>query len=591
MRPSTISELLAAADIRMKRIPSPGRNAKIVCPKCGGGRTTETSLSLAVDADGEGATWRCHRGSCGWQDGARISRGSYVPHRTVPQHQEPPPYEPENDDRPEALYNFFRHRGIGAETVNYFGLYVAERGFRIGDKWEKRPCIVFPYLFGGKLANRKFRALTDKNVMAQEKEPLPTLFNIDAVTADDVLIWVEGEPDVMALHEAGYRQVVTLKDGAPDKLRDEDDPARATDKRFASLSTHADKLTGIKKVILAGDNDAPGRNLREELARRLGRHRCWTVEWPDDCKDAGDALRLHGAEVVQQCIEAARPWPIDGIIAVTADSLEDHVNRPAPPVMTTGIESVDRVVKLPGEGRVIIVTGFPNSGKSAWTRYVMIHTMQRHNRRWLVFTPEMAPVMEFAAQAAQILIGKPARRIWERPDLEPMTREQLRSAGEWLNGRLSFLATDAEDNPPSVDWILERARDAVLRLGVTDLLIDPFNEIEQVDSQRETETSFIGRTIQRFRAFGQRHGCNVWIVAHPAKPLRNKDNEAPKAPGPYDISGSAHWNNKADLGLTIHRPEDVTHLIVWKSRFHRWGQKNTGAIMAYDVETCRYRAA
>lgn len=589
-RPETISALLADADIRVKRVPSPGQSVKVLCPRCGGGRTHEQSLSLTIDQDGSGAAWRCHRGGCGWQDGGRLSGGSYAPPRAV-SYQAPLPHAPANENRPAALYEFFSKRGIGAETVDHFGVYANDRRFQVQGEWVMRPCIVFPYLHGGKLVNRKYRALTDKNLMGQEKEPLPSLFNIDSVEGDDEVIWCEGEPDVMALHEAGFRQIVTLKDGAPDRLRAEDDPARETDKRFAALTTHAEKLARVKKIILAGDADEPGRNLREELARRLGRHRCWTVIWPEGCKDAGDVLREHGAAAVQDCIQAARPWPIEGIIEVTGAALREHLAKPPPPMLSTGIESVDRVLKLPGEGRVIIVTGFPNSGKSAWTRYVMVHTMRRHNRRWLVFTPEMAPSMEFAAQCAQALVGKPARKVWERPDLVPMTETEKDRAGEWLRGRLSLLATDAEDNPPSVDWILERARDAVLRLGVTDLLIDPFNEIEQVDSARETETAFIGRTLQRLRTFGQHHGCNVWIVAHPAKPMRGRDGEPPKPPGPYDISGSAHWANKADLGITIHRPEQTTSLLIWKARFHRWGQKNSNAFMEYDVETCRYRSA
>ena len=33
-------------------------------------------------------------------------------------------------------------------------------------------------------------------------------------------------------------------------------------------------------MILATDNDAPGEALAEELARRLGKERCWRVRWP-----------------------------------------------------------------------------------------------------------------------------------------------------------------------------------------------------------------------------------------------------------------------------------------------------------------------
>ena len=42
---------------------------------------------------------------------------------------------------------------------------------------------------------------------------------------------------------------------------------------------------------------------------------------------------------------------------------------------------------------------------------------------------------------------------------------------------------------------------------------------------------------------------HVWLVAHP-KQLQQWKGEAP---GLYDISGSAHFNNKADNGLVVHR--------------------------------------
>jgi twinkle protein len=34
------------------------------------------------------------------------------------------------------------------------------------------------------------------------------------------------------------------------------------------------------RIVIATDNDAPGDALAEELARRLGRERCWRARWP-----------------------------------------------------------------------------------------------------------------------------------------------------------------------------------------------------------------------------------------------------------------------------------------------------------------------
>ena len=52
--------------------------------------------------------------------------------------------------------------------------------------------------------------------------------------------------------------------------------------------------------------------------------------------------------------------------------------------------------------------------------------------------------------------------------------------------------------------------------------------------------------------------------------MRRDDGTVPPPKG-YDISGSASWFAKADVGLTVHRPNpsysDISEIFVWKCRF------------------------
>ncbi len=60
----------------------------------------------------------------------------------------------------------------------------------------------------------------------------------------------------------------------------------------------------------------------------------------------------------------------------------------------------------------------------------------------------------------------------------------------------------------------------------------------------------------------------VIVVAHPTK-LKKEDGKMP-IPSLYDISDSAHWSNKADVGIIIHRKDEVETLIrIAKSRYHQ----------------------
>ena len=579
-----LSGLLADACIRPKRL-TPGHTEKIVCPKCEGGKTREISLAVTIDDDGQGAVWKCWRGSCGWQSGARVHSDENVVNRKQPVKSRPIQRPPEHDEqaKPPAMYAFFQGRGIDADTVDAFGCYLARR--RFPDPVGEQSALVFPYRFQGELVNRKYRP-PQKTPQLQERDALPTLFNIDAVTTPDWVWWVEGEPDVMAMHQAGYPQTVSLKDGAPAELRDENDPRRGDDKRFAALATHAELLEKVQRFYLAGDMDAPGSVLREELARRLGRHRCWLVTWPEGCKDAGDVLRLHGEAGIRAAVDAAEPYPIEGVQYVKSGTLERLFHLPPAQVMTTGVGAVDEIMKLPGEGRLIVVTGIPNHGKSSFVTFVIVQTAARHDRRWAVFSPENQPWEDYAAHCAQILIGKPFRSN----SLPQMTAEDRADAERWMRDRIIFLVSDSEDESPSLDWILERAKASILRDGITDLLIDPWNEVEHLRGDL-AETEYVGRSLQRLKGFSYRHGCNVWIVAHPTKLAPAKPGAKLAPPSLYDISGSANWANKADLALTVHTPETVTEIHLRKARFARWGRRNAMAALEFDPIIGRYRSA
>jgi twinkle protein len=575
----TLPDLLASAGIKLRHW-NPGHTEQVVCVKCGGGKTRERSLSVSIDQDGWGAVWTCHRGSCGWTDGGRLHRDTIAPPGRVQRPTKPNPVPPSQQSHPDWMYRFFADRNIGARTVDAFGIYAAKHWFN--PEWPDHDAIVFPYRHQDELVNRKYRPFPEKQPQAQDKNALQTLFNVDRLgEAPQEVLFVEGEPDVLALYECGLHNAVSLKDGAPAIGNAEHE------KRYEALRTHGEMLAKVKRFVLAGDMDLPGLALREELARRLGRHRCWLVTWPGGHKDACDVLRSMGPQAVLDAIGHAEPYPIDGIQRIGPGTLTARRNLPRPEVMTTGTIASDAVLAFPTEGRLIAISGYPGGGKTAWLRFVMIHTARSHERRWAVFSPEMQPWEDYAVECAEVLIGRP---FWPGRGHDGMNDEEIQTAERWLANRVSMLVCDAEDQAPTLDWILERARAVVLRDGVTDLLIDPWNEVDHDRSDRITETDYIGRALQRLKAFGLRHGCNVWIVVHPSKPFGIKPGERKPPPGPYDCAASAHWANKPDLGVTVHSDELGTAQIhVWKTRFRRFGMRGQMATVEYNDVTGRYR--
>ena len=67
-----------------------------------------------------------------------------------------------------------------------------------------------------------------------------------------------------------------------------------------------------------------------------------------------------------------------------------------------------------------------------------------------------------------------------------------------------------------------------------------------------TETEYVSQMLTKIKRFAQHNDVHVWFVAHPRQ-LQGWRGEPPNL---YDISGSAHFINKADNGIVIHRNRD-----------------------------------
>jgi twinkle protein len=102
-----------------------------------------------------------------------------------------------------------------------------------------------------------------------------------------------------------------------------------------------------------------------------------------------------------------------------------------------------------------------------------------------------------------------------------------------------------------------------------------------------TETEYVSQILGRVKRFAQSHNVHIWFVAHPAKMAR-ENGKIPK-PTLYDISGSAHWANKADIGFIVHRDFDTnqTEVHVQKVRHKRIGRPGK-VTLEYDRITGRY---
>ena len=538
------------------------------CPQCSPARRKKHLRCLSVNVD-EG-TWLCHH--CGWSGSLRQGAADARElHWRKPIYRRPV-VVPESD-LPATTFEWFLSRGIGRDVVSRNR--IQRRKVYMPQLEDETVCVAFPYYRNGELINCKYRD-KDKN-FRMEAGAERVLYGYDDM--EDQTIIVEGEMDKLSVETAGFRHCVSVPDGAPSPT------AQNYGSKFSFLDD--DRVGAIREWIIAVDNDDPGVRLEQELCRRFGIEKCRRVVWPEGCKDANDVLVKHGPAQLKACIESAQPFPLVGVIEpqeVFRELDELYLNGVSRG-LSTGWKTLDEFYTVrPGE--LTVVTGIPNSGKSNWVDGLTVELSKRYDWKHAVFSPENQPLVNHLSR----IIEHFARVPFRDGPTQRMTRDDVHICREWAQEHYRFVLPE-DESEWTMDFVLERAAQLVKRMGIQGLVIDPWNEMQHARPERMTETEYVSVALRKLRQFARRHRVHVWLVAHPAKLYRNKDGQYP-VPSLYDISGSAHFRNKADNGIVIWRDladssKPGVEIHVQKIRFREVGK--IGAVeLKYDPATGAY---
>jgi twinkle protein len=524
---------------------------RVICPTCTPTRKHKNDKDLSVNMDK--GQWICHH--CGWTGGLSAKQEPVAKVYSRPAFI--------YSELPDGILKWFEGRGIHQKVLADNQITSTNGAIR------------FPYFKNGECVNVKTRTLDKK--FWQETNPEPCLYRFDSLHSEDPLIICEGEIDALSFREIGFYNSTSVPNGAPAP------EAKNYAKEFAYLESAMPILEKCQKVILAVDNDLPGKILEQELARRIGVEKCWRAFYPEGCKDANDVLVQHGPHALRGCIENAAPYPVEGIycaqdVADLVLHLHEFGDRSG---LSTGWKILDEFYTIK-PGQMSIITGIPGAGKSNWLDALMVNMAVHENWPFAVFSPENWPI----ERHVQSLIEKLGKRPFGGRS-NCMGREEVIEMIRAINDRFFFLMPP--EDQMTVDAILDKARIAIFRHGVKGIVIDPWNELEHSFGSL-TETQYISAMLGKIRRFARRNGVHIWIVAHPQKLIKDRDTGKYKPPTMYEISGGANWRNKADVGICVHRPDmsnDITEIYVQKIRFREVGK--LGAVQfRYARETGNY---
>lgn len=480
-------------------------------------------------------------------------------------------------------------RRISHETASKLGVLSGTAAGGLVNPDPNGNVLAFPYFDRGQIVAEKYRGPAKK--FWQREGGKKTFYNVDVLDDPALhdgqypLIICEGEMDCLAILSTGIPFAVSVPDGAPSVPADKDPEDVADDEcnaeatgKFAYLWNNRERLKKIRRFVIAADSDGPGRRLAAVLVKHLGAARCSRLEYPAGCKDANDVLIHGGPSSLSTCIVNAKPYPVRGIYELT------DFNEEETKLYSIGIDGWGTKLKL-FEGAFVVVTGPTNHGKTSWAMEVAANMARDHNWRVAVFSPEQRPT-----EIRNLVRTLYCSGTW--------TRELVDRADSWIRKHFKLILGDPlgagdRDEDITLQWLLDRAESAVLRHDIHMLIIDPWNELEHARDRNESVTDYTGRAIRQIKRFARQYNVLVMLCVHPTKDFtKGTTNGKPRHVTLYDCEGSAHWANKADIGIVVERDEEIQNgakVTVAKLRYKKYGTCGSYA-MQFDTKTQRYRA-
>jgi len=525
-----------------------------VCPLCSHDRKPENKKAKCASYDWERGLGTCHNCDTSFQLHTYQRKGASEKVYARPTH------EVATTIPDTKVVDWFATRGISKQTLQ--DLWVTEGPEFMPQTGKSENTIQFNYFMGDQLINVKYRDGRKNFKLYKGAEKI--FYNINSIVGYDSCIIVEGEMDVLAMHEAGIKNVISVPNGAT-----------LNSNNLDYLDNCIDYFEDKEKVILAVDADEPGQALKQEFIRRLGAEVCHLVDF-EDCKDANDYLVKYGKDRLKSVIEGAKPVPLEGVSTLKdiEDELKDFVQNGFKPGFQIGIENFDKIFST-YTSQFITVTGIPSSGKSDFVDQMCVGYNKNYGWKTAFASPENQPTFLHA--------HKLMRKVWQdMPSAEDIDGDKWNQVADHVNDNFFFIDMDKY----SLEAVLRKGAELVKRKGIKCLVIDPFNKVRDVNANSDDVNRYTLEYLQKIEVFAKKYDVLVIVVAHPTKMYKDKDGKI-EEPTMYNIKGGGEWYDASYHGLLVHRDYEAKTVKakVLKVKFQNLGENGAEAHFKWEYRS------
>jgi len=515
------------------------------CPLCSHDRQPKNQKAQCASYDWERGLGTCHNCNTTFQLHTYQRKGASEKVYVRPEITKYLPVE-------NKAVEWFKSRGISQRTLD--DLKVGQGPEWMPQTGKTENTIQFNYIMGDQLINIKYRDGRKNFKLYKGAEKV--FYNINSIVGYDECIITEGEMDVLALHEAGIKNAISVPNGATLNTNNLD-----------YLDNCIDYFEDKEKIILAVDSDDAGQALQQELVRRLGAEVCYLADF-EECKDANEYLIKYGKQKLAERITRARPVPLENVTTFRdiESEVTDFVTNGFKPGYQVGLPNFDEIFST-YTGQFITVTGIPSSGKSDFVDQMVVGYNANYGWKTAFASPENAPTYLHA--------HKLMRKTWgDMPTRSDIGTDKWKQVAEHVNDNYFFIDMERY----TLESVLRKGAELVKRKGIKCLVIDPFNKVRDVDCKTEDVNRYTMEYLTKIEMFAKKYDVLVFIVAHPTKMYKDKDGKI-EEPTMYNIKGGGEWYDASYHGILVHRnyEEKTVKAKILKVKFQNLGENGAEA--------------
>ena len=524
--------------------------AQGICPLCSPDRQPKNQKANCASYDWERGLGTCHNCDTSFQLHTYQRKGASEKVYKRPIHE---PTEVVGS----KVEEWFKARGISKQTLT--DLKVSEGSEWMPQTSKDENTIQFNYYMGDQLINIKYRDGRKNFKLYKGAEKV--FYNINSVVGHDWCVIVEGEMDVLALHEAGIPNAISVPNGAT-----------LNSNNLDYLDNCIDYLDGKSKIVLAVDADEPGQALKQEFIRRLGAEVCFLVDF-NGSKDANEYLLEYGKEALKSVINRSTQVPLEGVSTLkdVEGELVDFVKNGFKAGFQVGLDNFDKIFST-YTGQFITVTGIPSSGKSDFVDQMCVGYNQKYGWKTAFASPENQPTYLHA--------HKLMRKVWmDMPTPGDIGGTQWNKVADHVNDNFYFI--DMEKY--SLEAVLRKGAELVKRKGIKCLVIDPFNKVRDRNASSDDVNRYTLEYLEKIETFAKKYDVLAIVVAHPTKMYKGQDGKI-EEPTMYNIKGGGEWYDASYHGLLVHRDYEAKTVKckVLKVKFQNLGENGAEAHFKWE---------